>query len=286
MKHIGIIPNLLKDKDLETTKVVVSWLTKHGFEVYLTDHIGSLLEEQVHTLEEQQLYDRCEVIIAIGGDGTILSIAQKACLFDVPIIGINLGRLGFLADIETSEVTQLLPKLLTKDYAIEERMMLAIKVIEPSGGSHRFYALNDVYVARGSSSRISEFEIKVNEHFLDIYPADGIIIATPTGSTAYNLSAGGPIVAPLANQMMITPICPHSIYSRAVIVADTDSIQVKTNNTDGTILELVVDGQMKMHITPEHSIEIQKAPCTTKLIKLSDLHFFEILRKKIVERRK
>lgn len=286
MKHIGIVPNLLKDKDLETTKMVVNWLLDHHFNVYITQHIGSLLDEAFHTLEEEEFYETCEAVIAIGGDGTILSVAQKACLYNTPIIGINLGRLGFLADVEMSEVGQFLPKLLTKDYTIEERMMLMIKVIDPSGEVHKFYALNDVYVARGSSSRISEFEIKVNEQFLDLYPADGIIIATPTGSTAYNLSAGGPIVAPSARQIMITPICPHSIYSRAVIVADTDSVQIKTQNYDGTILELVVDGQMKMNVTPMHLIEIKQAPYTTKLIKLSDLHFFEILRKKIVERRK
>lgn len=286
MKHIGIIPNLLKDKDLETTKVVISWLLGHDFNVYMTHHIGSLLDESIQTLEEEHLYETCEVLITIGGDGTILSVAQKACLYDKPIIGINLGRLGFLADVEMSEIDQFLPKLLIDDYTIEERMMLMIKVIDPSGEAHKFYALNDAYVARGSSSRISEFEIKVNEHFLDLYPADGIIIATPTGSTAYNLSAGGPIVAPSTSQIMITPICPHSIYSRAVIVADTDAVQIKTNNYDGTTLELVVDGQMKMNITPMHFIEVRKAPYTTKLIKLSDLHFFEILRKKIVERRK
>lgn len=286
MKHIGIVPNLLKDKDLETTQVVVNWLIKHQFEVYLTHHIGSLLDKRVHMFDEEQLYEKCDAIIAIGGDGTILSVAQKACLYEVPIIGINLGRLGFLADVETSEVEQFLPRLLTKEYTIEERMMLSIRVIDPSGECHKFYALNDAYVARGSSSRISEFEIKVNEQFLDLYPADGIIIATPTGSTAYNLSAGGPIVAPSVSQMMITPICPHSIYSRAVILADTDRIEIKTNNYDGTTLELVIDGQMKMNITPMHFIEIEKAPYTTKLIKLSDLHFFEILRNKIVERRK
>lgn len=286
MKHIGIIPNLLKDKDLETTQVVVNWLIKHEFEVYLTEYIGALLDQSIHMLDEEELYKRCDALIAIGGDGTILNVAQKACLYGVPIIGINLGRLGFLADVETSEVEQFLPRLLTKEYTIEERMMLAINVIDPSGESHKFYALNDIYVARGSSSRISEFEIKVNDHFLDLYPADGIIVATPTGSTAYNLSAGGPIVAPYASQMIITPISPHSIYSRAVILPDTDHIQIKTNNYDGTILELVIDGQMKMNITPMHFIEVQKAPYITKLIKLSDLHFFEILRNKIVERRK
>lgn len=286
MKRIGIVPNLLKDKDLETTKCVIEWLLEHEAEVYIAHHIGCLLGKGVHLVEDEQIYEKSEAIIAIGGDGTILSVTQKACLYDLPIMGINLGRLGFLADVEISEVQELLPKLIQDTYSIDERMMLTVKVTLPSGETHKFQALNDIYVARGSSSRISEFEIQVNEQFLDIYPADGIIFATPTGSTAYNLSAGGPIVAPNARQIMITPICPHSIYSRAVIVSDTDHIQIKTNNYDGTTLELVVDGQMKMNITPMHCIEIQKAPYTTKLIKLSDLHFFEILRKKIVERRK
>ncbi|MEG0711681.1 MAG: NAD(+)/NADH kinase, partial [Niameybacter sp.] len=227
MKRIGIVPNLLKDKDLETTKRVVTWLLNNEIEVYIAYHIGSLLDESLHLVEEEVIYKECEAIIAIGGDGTILSVAQKACLYDLPIMGINLGRLGFLADVETSEVQELLPKLIQNQYIIDERMMLMVKVIEPSGEAHKFQALNDIYVARGSSSRISEFEIKVNDQFLDIYPADGIIFATPTGSTAYNLSAGGPIVSPSTHQIMITPICPHSIYSRAVIVADTDHIDIK-----------------------------------------------------------
>lgn len=286
MKRIGVIPNLLKDIELETTKQIVHWLLAHEVEVYMSSHLEALSGDKVHFVEEKDIYTSCEGIIAIGGDGTILSIAGKACKHNIPIMGINLGRLGFLADIEMSEVDELLPKLINNTYKIDERMMLMVKISTPSGETYKFQALNDIYVARGSSSRISEFEIKVNDQFLDVYPADGIIFATPTGSTAYNLSAGGPIVTPTASQIMITPICPHSIYSRAVIVADTDCIQVQTNNYDGTILELVVDGQMKMNITPMHSIEIQKAPYTTKLIKVSDLHFFEILRKKIVERRK
>lgn len=286
MKRIGVIPNLIKDIELETTKQVVRWLLQHDVEVYMSKELEVLSEGKIHFVEEKVIYTHCEGIIAIGGDGTILSIAGKACKYHIPIMGINLGRLGFLADVEMSEVDELLPKLINDTYKIDERMMLMIKISTPEGETYEFQALNDVYVARGSASRISEFEIKVNDQFLDVYPADGIIFATPTGSTAYNLSAGGPIVAPNASQMLITPICPHSIYSRAVIVADTDRMTVQTNNYDGTLLELVVDGQMQMNITPMHRIEIQKSPYTTQLIKVSDLHFFEILRKKIVERRK
>ncbi|MGL5675437.1 MAG: NAD(+)/NADH kinase [Cellulosilyticaceae bacterium] len=285
MKKIGIIPNLLKDNELVITEQVVAWLLEKSFEVYVAEHIATSLQSPCIKVEEEELYKYCEAIIAIGGDGTILGIAQKACVYDVPIIGINLGRLGFLADVETSVMEELLEKLLKDDYHIEERMMLGVKVIEPSGEVQRFFALNDISVTRGSCSRITEFEVLVNDAFVDIYPADGVVIATPTGSTGYNLSAGGPIVSPKAKTILITPICPHTIYSRTMVLADVDKVHIKTHNFSGTQLELGVDGQTKIYVTPAHQIEIEKAPYTTKLIKLSDLHFFEILRKKIVERR-
>lgn len=284
--NIGIIPNILRDHELKTTQVVVDWLKQHDFNVYTTEHIQQLLQGKTSMMQEEELYKCCDLVIAIGGDGTLLSACQKAAVSNVPLMGINLGRLGFLADIEMSEVETLFEKLLTGKLEIEERMMLRCKVIDPEGKEHIFYALNDVSVTRGSSSRISEYEISVNNHYLDIYPADGVVVATPTGSTAYSLSAGGPIVMPHAKSIIITPICPHTIYSRSVIVSDEDHIQIRTHNYDGTRLELAIDGQMVLTVGPFHQIEIEKSIYATKLIKLSDRHFFEILRKKLVERRK
>ncbi|MGL4363210.1 MAG: NAD(+)/NADH kinase [Cellulosilyticaceae bacterium] len=285
MKRIGIIPNLLKDINLKVTKQVVQWLNTNGFQCFVATHIAKKLTVPCETMEEEELYYVCEAMIAIGGDGTILGIAQKSSMYNLPIIGINLGRLGFLADVEIGVVDEYLSKLLTGDYHIEERMMLSVKIIEPTGEVHRYSALNDVSITRGNASRITEFELAVNSVFLDIYAADGIVVSTPTGSTGYSLSAGGPIVSPAAKIMLITPICPHTIYSRSVVLAETDKVQVKTHNFNGNILELAVDGQTKVYVTPAHQIEIEKAAYTTKLVKLSDLHFFEILRKKIVERR-
>ncbi|MHC1750382.1 MAG: NAD(+)/NADH kinase [Cellulosilyticaceae bacterium] len=286
MKKVGIVPNLLKDRDLCITKEVVSWLKQHDYEIYITRHIANLLEDVQMGCSEEKLYKKCEVIITIGGDGTLLGVAQKACLHEIPIIGINLGRLGFLADVETTELTTLLEKFMQGEYTIEERMMLKARVIDPKGEEHIFYALNDVNITRGSSSRLTEFETRVNDEFLDVYPADGIIVATPTGSTAYNLSAGGPMVMPCAKSIILTPICPHTIYSRSMIMSDMDKVRIQTHNYDGTQMELSIDGQTKMYITPNHIIEVAKSPYVTQLVKLSDLHFFEILRKKIVERRK
>lgn len=286
MKKVGIIPNLLKDRDLCTTRQVVSWLKEKKYEIYITKHIANLLGEVQMGCSEERLFKQCDVIMAIGGDGTLLGVAQKACMQNVPIIGVNLGRLGFLADVETTEIDACLEKFMQGDYKIEERMMLRARVIDPKGEEHSFYALNDVNVTRGSSSRLTEFEIKVNDEVLDVYPADGVIIATPTGSTAYNLSAGGPMVMPCAKSIILTPICPHTIYSRSMIMSDMDKVRIQTHNYDGTQMELAIDGQMKLYITPGHIIEVEKSPYVTKLVKLSDLHFFEILRNKIVERRK
>jgi NAD+ kinase len=286
IKTIGVVPNLSKDKDLSITQTIVHWLQQNEFTALVPLSIATLLKsERLKGVEEENLYAACDVVISIGGDGTILRTAQKASFTKTPVIGVNLGRLGFLTDVEASCVVDLLEQLKRGEYTIEERIMLLTTIIDPEEESHTFHALNDVSITRGSYSRITEFEIQVNNHLLDIYPADGVIVATPTGSTAYSLSAGGPIVMPYAQNILITPICPHTIYSRCTILSDQDKVSIHTNNHDGAQMELGVDGQIKMTITPHHKIYIEKSPFVTRLIKLSGLHFFDILRKKIVERR-
>lgn len=286
MKIIGIIPNLVRDKELSTTKKLIARLKEKDLFVYVSKQIASHIQDEAIGIEEEELYKGCDVIIAIGGDGTILSIAQNASLSDVPILGINLGRLGFLADIEIDAIDDLIEKLLNKDYAIEERMMLQAKVTKPDGQEEIFYAVNDVTVTRGSFSRMEDFEIYANNELVDVYPADGILIATPTGSTAYNLSAGGPIIVPTTKALIVTPICPHTIYSRTIIMSHLDVIHIKTCNYEGTAMQLCVDGKPKVDITPKHEVEVTQSPYVLKLVKTSHLSFFEILRKKIVERRK
>ncbi len=286
MKKVGIVPNLLKDKELEITQIVVNWLIEKGFNVYAAHHIAQKLGQHSIGINEEEIYKLCDIVITIGGDGTILSVAEKACISDVPIVGVNLGRLGFLADIEPADIDYSLSKLLEKDYRIEERMMLRVKVIAPNGQEHIFHALNDVNISRGSFSRIAEFEILVNGDLCDIYPADGVILSTPTGSTAYNLSAGGPIALPDAKSYILTPVCPHTIYSKSIILSEEDTVQIKICHHESMNIELNVDGKMKMYLTPNHFIAIQKSSYVTRLVKLSELNFFEILRKKIVERRR
>lgn len=286
LNHIGIIPNLMKDKDLQVTKRITNWLNAHNLAAYINEEVASKVDAHVIGVKEEELYKICDGLIVIGGDGTILGVAEAASQEDIPILGINLGRLGFLADIEPYEVESALEKLILKEaYRIEERMMLRATIIGASGEINVFHALNDVNVTRGSFSRLVEFEICVNDELSDIYPADGVIVATPTGSTAYNLSAGGPIVVPHANTYIVTPICPHTIYSKSVILCDQDKVRIKTLE-ETKDMALSLDGKLKMYLTSQDEVLIERSPYVAKLIKTSDRKFFEILREKIVERRR
>lgn len=285
MKHIGIIPNLYKDKDLKITLQITTWLNQRGIKPYMADHIAQQVEGQMIGVPEEELYKLCQGLIVIGGDGTILGVAEAASMRNIPILGINLGRLGFLADIEPYEIEEALEKLISKQYQIEERMMLRATITSADGHQSIFHALNDVNVTRGSFARLVEFEICVNDELSDIYPADGVIVATPTGSTAYNLSAGGPIMVPQASAYVVTPICPHTIYSKSVILCDQDRVRIKTLE-ETKDMALSLDGKLKMYLTSEDEVHIERSPYVAQLIKISDRKFFEILREKIVERRR
>ena len=285
MKHIGIIPNRLKDTDLKVTERIATWFNKNNLSAYTTSDIAEHLEAHTIAVSETELYDICDSLIVIGGDGTILSVAEAASIKDIPIVGVNLGRLGFLADIEPQEIEVSLQKLLEGVYEIEERMMLRATIISPEDEKYVFHALNDINVTRGSFARLVEFEIRINNELCDIYPADGMIVSSPTGSTAYNLSAGGPILVPHANTYVVTPICPHTLYAKSIILSDRDTIQIATLE-EAKDMALSIDGRLKMYLTPQHVVHIERATQVTKLIKLSERKFFDILREKIVERRR
>lgn len=285
MKRIGIIPNLIKDQGLVMTKNVIDWFEENGFEIVVTPDIGDELGRKDLDVDETTLFKTSDCIVVLGGDGTLLGVAQKAAVENVPIIGVNLGRLGFLTDIEKETALASFEKLMTKDYYIEERMMLQAEIISEGCQPVKFIALNDVSVTRDSYSRMLDYSIHINGQYADVYPADGIIIATPTGSTAYSLSAGGPIVDPKANIMLITPICPHTIYSRSIIVSEQDIIDIVIPELQGSSVGVCIDGKKVHNIKEKDVIRVSKSKFTSKLLKISDHSFYDILRNKIVERR-
>ncbi|ONI44373.1 hypothetical protein AN641_07360 [Candidatus Epulonipiscioides gigas] len=265
MLKIGIITNLDKDKGLKVTSQVIDVLTKENIEVILES-------------ECENIYKFSDILITIGGDGTILRVAQEAIIYNIPILGINLGRLGFLADIEALEIDKLITKKNILQAKIEERMMLNTIV----SNKYRYLSLNETSLIRSFSSRITEFEISINNKIFDIYPADGILISTPTGSTAYNMSAGGPIVIPTSTNIILTPICPHTIYSRSIVLTEEDVISIKLLGQEE--LSLCIDGVVRMPINKNNTIQISKSHQKIKLLKLSNRDFFEIFSKKIFKK--
>lgn len=285
MQKIGIIPNIIKDEQLEMTQKVIEWFEVHQFQVAVTSSISQMLNRKEIGLEEDVLYKTSDCIVVLGGDGTLLGVAQKAAMEQVPIIGVNLGRLGFLTDVEKDTALISFEKFVSGNYYIEKRMMLEVNIISGGQVTHQFSGLNDVSVTRDSYSRMIDYSICVNGQYVDLYPADGIIVSTPTGSTAYNLSAGGPIIDPNANIMVITPICPHTIYSRSIIVCEEDTIDIRIPELQGASVGVSVDGKNAYHITQGDTIRVSKSKLEVQLIKLSEYNFYDILRTKIVERR-
>lgn len=285
MQTIGMIPNIRKDVDLVMTKKVLKWFEDHKFKVLVTPEIGDVLGRMDLTITKDQLFKTSDCILVLGGDGTLLGVAQQAALEGVPIIGVNLGRLGFLTDIEKETALASFEKLVTKDYYIEERMMLEVNIISENDQRHQFIALNDLSVTRDSYSRMIDYSIYINKQYADVYPADGVIVATPTGSTAYSLSAGGPIVDPKANIMVITPICPHTIYSRSIIVSEQDTIDILIPELQGGSVGVSIDGKKVYSVKANDIINVSKSKISSKLLKLSEYNFYDILRNKIVERR-
>lgn len=285
MRRIGIIPNMIKDQGLFMTKKVVGWFEDNNFEIIVTPEIAQELKRADLAILEKELFKTSDCIVVLGGDGTLLGVAQKAAVEEVPIIGVNLGRLGFLTDIEKETALASFEKLVSKDYYIENRMMLKIKIISEGNQDQTFIALNDISVTRDSYSRMLDYSIHINGQYADVYPADGVIVATPTGSTAYSLSAGGPIVDPQANIMLITPICPHTIYSRSIIVSERDIIDIVIPELQGGSVGVSVDGKKVYNIKEKDVIRVSKSIFTSKLLKISDHSFYDILRNKIVERR-
>ncbi|OOB77811.1 MAG: hypothetical protein BEN18_09560 [Epulopiscium sp. Nuni2H_MBin001] len=279
---IGIIPNITRDKELSITKAVLHALAEQGIVANVSTDIARQIGREDLACEESELCSKAELLIAIGGDGTILNTVQKSISSQVPILGINSGRLGFLAELESKDIRKYLTKERLLNAKVEERMVLSVTVTDEEGNENSFYVLNEVSLIRSHTSRITEIETCINNRVNDLYPADGILVATPTGSTAYNLSAGGPIVMPYAKNFILTPICPHTIYSRTIVLAQTDVVGIRIMGAES--LSLCVDGEAKMSVNKQYIIEVKEAPYVVKLLRLTDLDFFETLRKKIVER--
>ena len=269
MKTIGVIPNTLKDKDLARTNELVRRISQSGRVPLLT---GGIKAAGAETVPPEEFYRLCDMIAVLGGDGTILRAAKQAAAQNKPILGINLGGLGYLTDVDGHRGVSALESVFAGNYKSEKRMMLSL--------DNDSTALNDVCVSRGVFTKLISIEIYVNGEYVDTVRADGLIAATPTGSTAYNLSAGGPILKPDSEMIAITAICPHELLHRPWVVSARDVISLRVaGKTPGALVSL--DGQPHAEISAGRELTIRRSEHYTTILKTSGLSFYEILRGKM-----
>ena len=269
MNKFLIVANTDKDINLKLSQDIVAYIREKGAQAVVVS------DEQHYngTTIKPEYMGGVEAVIVLGGDGTMLRAAHSIGTYDVPLMGVNLGTLGFLTEVEESNAYKAIDRLLADDYSIEKRMM-----IEGRKGETSFSCLNDVVITRAGFSRIIGLNIYVNEQLLDTYEADGVIVATPTGSTGYNLSAGGPIISPKSKAVVVTPISPHSLTSSA----DRIRIEVvKKRRTQETEAIVSFDGADNIELSAGESVEVTCSKREIRLIKMYDVSFYSVLREKI-----
>ena len=235
---------------------------------------------EFHFLPMESVYAEADILIALGGDGTILEVARRAAQRGTPILGINLGRLGYMAELELNEL-ELLEKLFRGEYALEKRSMLRVELFSGNELRSFCYALNDAVISNGSVSRMIDLELSEGGSMVTTYRADGLIVATPTGSTAYSMSAGGAIVDPRVQCFCVTPICPHSFAARPMIFSDNAVLEVRNICAREKMLYLTVDGRMNFELYRNQVVRVTKSNIQTSLIRLKSYGFYRKLRQKM-----
>lgn len=277
--RISLIPNYKAAGVKAAVQQVQSALVNLGAEVLLPPEDSSFPANAT-----DELIQAGDVTVTLGGDGTIIHTAKHAACLNRPVLGINCGRLGFMAGLEADELSQL-SALIKGQYVVEQRMMLNVCVHSADGKTTDFYALNDAVVQRGVFSRMVELEVESGQEHVDTYHADGAIVATPTGSTAYSLSAGGPIIDPAVNCILLTPICPHSLHTRSYIFDKNANLFLHAVNADEEEAYLSIDGEEGLRIYAGDTVQITRAEVKARLIKIKEMPFYLVLNQKLNNRR-
>lgn len=284
MKKFALLTNYSKDKRLVYTRMIKTYITENGGSYWIPRYISEPDKDGDQRYDFSDMPEDIECVLVLGGDGTLLQAARELLQRHIPLLGINLGTLGFLTSAEKSELPKCLDSVLDDSCSIDERMMLEGVAYHGSEKIQMNIALNDVIIARTGFSRLVELKIYVNGELLSIYNADGIIVSTPTGSTGYSLSAGGPIIFPQTDVIVITPICPHSLQARSLVVSGEDRIMIEIGRRRKTQKEeamVTFDGRSAQELETGDRIEIYKAQETTQLIRLKGRSFYQALQNKI-----
>jgi NAD+ kinase len=277
IRVVGLVAKYQEPKAAETVRWLAPWLKQRGKKVLVEDGV---VRGAGMACTKKELAAKADLIISLGGDGTLLNIAPLVERPDVPILGVNLGGLGFITEVAMDELESVLTKTLEGDYQVEKRMTLKIRVRGKNGKPHEFRVLNDAVIAKGARSRIIDLETYIDDNYLCTYRADGLIISTPTGSTAYSLAAGGPILEPALGAIILTPICPHTLTHRPIVVPSTPTVQVTLRSFGDTVI-LVPDGQPGVRLNNGDKVEARDYGLPVSLIRLPSRSYYEILRNKL-----
>lgn len=279
LKKIGVYAKKNHPDAEELALLICARFKRENIEVLLEDSLAELIG-QVNGHVDEDIPAQVDLIIVLGGDGTLISVARLIGEQNVPILGINLGQLGFLTEVTRDELPGMLDLIMAGDYQVSDRMMLDAVIYRDGKAVGRYTVLNDVVINKGALARIIDMATFVDGSHLSTYKADGLIISTPTGSTGYNLAAGGPIVFPEINSLVITPICPHMLTNRPIMVWSRSVIEIKVKFADDVVF-FTADGQVGRKLLPGDIVEVRRSELRTRLIISPSKDYFEILRTKL-----
>lgn len=289
MPKAGIIYNDIKPAACRSAQEIKDKLIANGWEVFTATGVGGILgyanphspvcHTPVDSLSPPGFDEDMAFAIVLGGDGTVLSAFRQIAPYGIPLLTINTGHMGFLTETYVNQVSQALEAVLSQAYEIEDRAMLLVQVYRDEGLLWEALCLNEMVIHREPLTSMCHFEVEIGRHAPVDIAADGLIISTPTGSTAYSLSAGGPVITPTVPVLQLVPICPHSLASRALVFADHEPVAIYAANT--TRLVMVVDGNAGCYVLPEDRVRIERSPHNARFIRLHPPEFFHILREKL-----
>lgn len=285
MKRIGIIAKQNKPEAIPLIAHLIEHPRFKEVDFYIEESVKKALpvfpsRPRLNSIKREEIPSHVEMVIVLGGDGTLLSVARLVGKYRVPILGVNLGGLGFLTEITLKELDKVIEKVIEGDFIVDERVALQASVLRRGEKMAEFTVLNDAVINKGALARIIDLETSIDGEYLTTFKSDGLILSTPTGSTAYNLSAGGPIIYPSLHCIIITPICPHTLTNRPIVVPDEVTIKVILKTTQEEVL-LTLDGQQGFMLEYGDVVEVKKSETGILLIKSPYRHYFELLREKL-----
>lgn len=278
MALVGLVLKREAPETIAAARPILAWCAENQVDA-ATEH-DSAADLNITGMTKEEMFETASAIVVLGGDGTLLATARLCGARKIPILGVNLGTLGFLAETPLDKLTEVLEAALAGRAHVEQRRMLSATVVRASGESSEHQALNDAVLSRGAMGRTIDLEARIDGEFLALFNADGLIIGTPTGSTAYNLSAGGPLIHPTVRVMILSPICPHALNMRPIVVHDSSVLELRLGSSREELL-LTLDGQETVQVSSDDTIRISCSPFEACLVTDADISFYGLLRKKL-----